>query len=107
MIYTCSSVGFSKARALAGIAVPPMSSFNPAWKPLPLTVSVCGEFEAVMGLGFNVVIAGSTAGAVTVRVDELLAWPFGLVTCTGRLWALVPALTLTANCVALTEAICD
>jgi hypothetical protein len=57
-----------------------------------------------MGLGLKDEMTGATAGAVTVRVAELLTWPFGLVTCTGKVWALVPTLTCTITCV---ELICD
>src|ERR1035438_3624995 len=56
-----------------------------------------------MGLGLKVVMTGATVGAFTVRVTELLACPLGLVTCTVRLWALVPTVTLAVNCELLTN----
>src|ERR1035441_10652131 len=103
MILTCSAVGVRVANWLAVIVVPPINSLNPGAKPLPLTVSVWAEFEPVMGLGLKVVMTGAATGAFTVRLTELLAWPLGLVTCTGRLWALAPTVTLAVNCELLTN----
>jgi len=107
MIFTWSSVEVSKASWFEVIEVPPIDSLNPGWNPLPLMVSVWTEFEAVMGLGLNVPITGAVVGVVTVRVAELLVCPFGLVTCTGKLCALAPTVTLAVNCVLLTKATAD
>ena len=60
-----------------------------------------------MGLGLKLVMAGAALAAFTVRLTELLAWPLGLVTCTARLCAPVPTLTLTTNCELLTKVTCD
>jgi len=56
-----------------------------------------------MGFGLKLAIAGDPLGAVTARFTELLACLLGLVTCTGKVCALVPTLTLAVNCELLTK----
>ena len=87
----------------------PTAAFKPlpAAKPAPLMVRFWFEAEPVMGFGVKLVIAGATMAAFTVRLTVLVAWPFGLVTCTGRVWAPAPTLTLTTSCELLTKLICE
>ncbi len=103
--FNCSWVEVSEANWLAEISVPPMESFSPGRKPLPLMLRVCGEFEPTIGLGRIDLMEGAAA-ALTVRITGLLACPLGEITCTGRLWAAIPRVTLMVICEALMAAIC-
>ena len=71
----------------------------PAWKPLPLMVSVWLAPDLGRGFGLSEVIAGPVGGAFTVR----LAYPErppGFVTVMVHVRAVVPTLIDVAICVA-------
>jgi hypothetical protein len=103
VILTVSLVALNDVSCDEEMLVLPIFRVRPDWKFEPLTVSVWGEVEPVMGFGETLVMLGETVFGLTVR-DAVLEVPPPpeLVTVTLKLPA-VFSVTVTVSWLALTK----